>query len=74
MKVGDLICTSRAMIGVPKGSMALIIKVEETSPDLIDEDCPPNGQFSIHTVKFIGRTSGRATRRMLAHDLEVVSG
>tara|TARA_B110000438_G_scaffold205785_1_gene197457 strand:- start:828 stop:983 length:156 start_codon:yes stop_codon:yes gene_type:complete len=51
------------MIGVPKGSMALIIKVEV-----------PTETSKVYTVKFIGRTSGRATRRMLGHDLEVVSG
>jgi|LWDU01.1.fsa_nt_gi hypothetical protein len=75
MQVGNLIRINRAMIGVPAGSLALIIKVEETPPTLIDPDGGIDvEQFSIHTVKFIGATSGRATRRLLARDLEVVSG
>jgi hypothetical protein len=74
MKVGNLIRTTRAMIGVPAGSLALIIKVDETSPDLIDDAHVNIEAFSIHTVKFIGATSGRPTRRLLTKDLEVVSG
>ena len=75
MQVGNLVRITRAMIGIPTGSLALIIKVVETPPALIDNDGGIDvEQFSIHTVKFIGATSGRATRRLLAKDLEVVSG
>jgi hypothetical protein len=74
MQVGNLIRTTRAMIGVPMGSLALIIKVVETPPALIDNDGGIDvEQFSIHTVKFIGTVAGRDTRRLLTKDLEVVS-
>jgi len=75
MQVGNLVRITRAIAGVRADSLALIIKVEETSPNLIDFDgglLPLD--FSIHTVKFIGAVAGRDTRRLLTKDLEVISG
>jgi len=79
MQIGNLIRTTRRIAGVPVGSLALIIKVEEPSTEIIElafthGDCRV-GSNLVHTVQFIGgTTSGRPTRRMLARDLEVISG
>ena len=59
MKAGNLVRVTRAMIGVPAGSLGLLIKKERSEAD-----------FHIWTVKFMCREH---TRRLLGRDLEIVS-
>ena len=61
MTVGNLVRLNRAMIGVPTGSLGLLIK-KEKNRGLAD--------FHIWTVKFACRDH---TRRLLGRDLEIVS-
>jgi hypothetical protein len=61
MTVGNLVRVTRAMIGVPIGSLGLL--VEKTGATYAD-------QIEIWVVKFICREH---TRRLLGRDLEVVS-
>jgi hypothetical protein len=61
VKVGNLIRLTRAMIGVPTGSLGLLIKKEKTTGA---------ARFHIWTVKFLCREH---TRRLLSRDLEIVN-
>jgi hypothetical protein len=67
LQPGALIVINRAAIGIPAGSMALIIKT----------DLPARwqgglgaGREQIHTVQILG---SNRTRRYLARDLEVIN-
>ena len=59
MKPGNLVRVTRAMIGVPAGSLGLLIVKERSEAD-----------FNVWTVKFICREN---TRRLLGRDLKVIS-
>ena len=59
MSVGNLVRLRRAKIGVPAGSLGLLIKKEISDTD-----------FQVWTVKFVCKEH---TRRFLGRDLEVVS-
>jgi len=62
MKPGNLVRINRAMIGVPTGSLGLLIKKEK------NRDSHPG--LSVWTVKFVCRDH---TRRLLGRDLEVIN-
>ena len=59
MKVGNLVRLTRAMIGVPVGSLGLLIEKSLSEAD-----------FHVWTVKFFCREN---TRRLLGRDLKVIS-
>ena len=66
MRAGDLVMTTRAQIGVPAGSIGLIIKSHEPRARTI--------KHSIHEVQLYGvkHYSGHY-RRFLSRDLEVIN-
>ena len=59
MKAGNLVRLRRAKIGLPAGSLGLLVKKERSEAD-----------FNVWTVKFVCKEH---TRRFLGRDLEVVS-
>ena len=63
MRAGDLVKTTRASIGVPLGSVGLIIKSHKPRAETI--------KHSIHEVQLYGVKLG-CNRRFLSRDLEVV--
>ena len=67
MTPGNLIRINRTAIGVPAGSIALIIKSD--LPAQWAGGLGP-GREQIHTVQFLG---SNRMRRYLARDLEIVS-
>ena len=64
MRAGDLVKTTRAQIGVPLGSVGLIIKSHKPRAETI--------KHSIHEVQLYGVKLG-CNRRFLSRDLEVVN-
>ena len=64
MRAGDLVRTTRASIGVPLGSIGLIIKSHEPRAETI--------KHSIHEVQLYG-VKVQFNRRFLSRDLEVVN-
>ena len=64
MKAGDLVKVTRASIGVPLGSIGLIIKSHKPRAETI--------KHSIHEVQLYGVKLG-CNRRFLSRDLEVVN-
>ena len=64
MRAGDLVKVTRASIGVPLGSIGLIIKSHEPRAETI--------KHSIHEVQLYGVKLG-CNRRFLSRDLEVVN-
>ena len=64
MQAGDLVVTTRAQIGVPNGTIGLIIKSHEARAETI--------KHSIHEVQLYGVKLG-CNRRFLSRDLEVVN-
>ncbi len=64
MRAGDLVKVTRASIGVPLGSVGLIIKSHEPRAETI--------KHSIHEVQLYGVKLG-CNRRFLSRDLEVVN-
>ena len=64
MRAGDLVKVTRASIGVPKGSIGLIIKSHEPRAETI--------KHSLHEVQLYGVKLG-CNRRFLSRDLEVVN-
>ena len=69
MQVGDLVTTTRAQIGVPNGTIGLIIKSHK-----------PRGHYAkgtpwkIHEVQLYGvKHFSDYSRRFLSKDLEVVN-
>ena len=64
MRAGDLVKVTRASIGVPEGSIGLIIKSHEPRAETI--------KHSIHEVQLYGVKLG-CNRRFLSGDLEVVN-
>jgi len=68
MRAGDLVKTTRAQVGVPLGSIGLIIKSQAPRAETI--------KYSIHDVQLIGVVGALgypSTRRYLSIDLEVVN-
>jgi hypothetical protein len=61
MKAGNLVRLRRAKIGLPAGSLGLLVKKEKQRSET---------DFNIWTVKFVCK---EYTRRFLGRDLEVVS-
>ena len=64
MKAGDLVKVTRASIGVPLGSVGLIVKSHKPRAETI--------KHSIHEVQLYGVKLG-CNRRFLSRDLEVVN-
>jgi hypothetical protein len=64
MRAGDLVKVTRASIGVPLGSVGLIIKSHKPRAETI--------KHSIHEVQLYGVKLG-CNRRFLSRDLEVVN-
>ena len=64
MRAGDLVMTTRAQIGVPAGSIGLIVKSHKPRAETI--------KHSIHEVQLYGVKLG-CNRRFLSRDLEVVN-
>jgi hypothetical protein len=67
LQPGILVVIERAAIGVPAGSMALIVKSD--LPARWAGGLGP-GREKIHTVQILG---SNRTRRYLARDLEVIN-
>ena len=67
---GKLVQTTRAQIGVPRGTIGLVVESHGTRFD------PSDGTtMKIHTVQLLGTdTPGIRTRRYLCRDLEVTNG
>ena len=66
MQAGDLVVTTRAQIGVPNGTIGLIIKSHEPRAETI--------KHSIHEVQLYGvKHYSGYYRRFLSRDLEVVN-
>ena len=64
MRAGDLVKVTRASIGVPLGSVGLIVKSHEPRAETI--------KYSLHEVQLYGVKLG-SNRRFLSRDLEVVN-
>ena len=64
MRAGDLVKVTRASIGVPLGSVGLIVKSHKPRAETI--------KYSIHEVQLYGVKLG-CNRRFLSRDLEVVN-
>ena len=67
LQPGTLVAINRAAIGVPAGSMALIIKSDLPESQQVLEACE---REQVHTVQILG---SNRTRRYLARDLEVIA-
>ena len=66
MKVGDLVMTTRAQIGVSRGTIGLVIKSHQPRGDYLGQQT----KEKIHTVQLLGTdTPGIHTRRYLDRDL-----
>ena len=65
MRAGDLVKVTRASIGVPLGTVGLIIKSREPRAETI--------KHSIHEVRLMAIKSAVKYRRFLSRDLEVVN-
>jgi hypothetical protein len=64
MRAGDLVKVTRASIGVPEGSIGLIIKSHEPRAETI--------KHSLHEVQLYSVKLG-SNRRFLSRDLEVIN-
>lgn len=72
MIAGDLVKVTRASIGVPAGTMGLIL----SSCGDLDADIHPDAAEKIYFLQLIGTkvvTRNGRRRRYLARDLEVIS-
>ena len=69
MKPGDLVKTTRARIGTPKGTFGLIVKTAMTSTIVVESMGDPR----IHVVDLIGAEFVGVSRNFLSRDLEVIS-
>ena len=67
MNTGDLIRINRAIVGVPAGTLALIIKSDLPARWVGDSAA---AREVIHTVQLLGLNR---TRRFLSRDLEVIN-
>ena len=64
MRAGDLVKVTRASIGVPLGTVGLIVKSHKPRAETI--------KHSLHEVQLYGVKLG-CNRRFLSRDLEVVN-
>ena len=64
VRAGDLVRTTRASIGVPLGSIGLIIETHEPRAD--------GASYKIHELRLMAIKSAVKYRRFLSKDLEVV--
>jgi hypothetical protein len=69
MEVGSLVCLTRASIGIPEGSIALVVEKQQSSMPA-EVTGVPDSNIEIWVVKICGR---QHTRRFLSQDLKVVS-
>ena len=69
MQVGNLVKIKRASIGLPKGSIGLVVR-HFAQPLYSQEYAGPQPLYSLFEIQF---TNGR-TVRLLSRDLEVISG
>ena len=67
MKVGNLVLIKRASIGVPQGTIGLILESHKPHGGGISEE-------EIHLLHLIGTGTANHKRRYLSRDLEVISG
>ena len=67
MKVGNLVLIKRASIGVPQGTIGLILESHKPIGGGISEE-------AIHLLHLIGTDTKSHKRRYLSRDLEVISG
>ena len=67
MKAGNLVKVTRARIGLPSGTLGLIVKVLQRE---VDPNHPTNYWDSLYIVQLCGQNR---TRRFLWRDLEVLS-
>ena len=71
MKAGNLVKITRASIGIPAGTVGLIVEKLITTQDTLTEE---NGFELKPLVLFVVQMCGHThTRRWLARDLEVLS-
>jgi len=66
MKVGDLVTNTRASLGIPKGSVGLIINKQKsaTAGQYDDEG------YYVYEIQWLGRQMSHSRR--MARDLEVI--
>ena len=67
MKIGSLVKITRASIGIPEGTIGLIIEIVPARAETF-----PASELTYHIVELIGM-GRRAPRRYLPEDLEVLS-
>jgi hypothetical protein len=72
MKVGDLVKIRRAAIGVPVGTMGLIIASYDVSADYAIRGYSAAMGEKIHILRLLGARPGH-NRRYLGRDLEVIN-
>lgn len=65
MKVGDLVMTTRASIGIPVGTIGLIIETHEPRAN--------GASYKIHELRLMAIKSAVKYRRFLSRDLEVLN-
>ena len=66
MGIGDLIRNTRASLGIPKGSVGLIIgKNKSATAGQYDDE-----SYYVYEIRWVGRQMSRSRR--LARDLEVI--
>ena len=66
MQPGSLVRVRKSTLGVPRGSVGLILKAEEIPTDI------PGVMSQLYTVTFAGLGPG-APQTLLAGDMEVIS-
>jgi len=70
MKPGNLVEITRASIGIPAGTLALIVKSD--LPERFVGDSAA-AHMAIHTVQLIGNNKGISIRRFLERDMKEIS-
>ena len=60
MKVGDLVTNTRASLGIPKGSVGLIINKQKSA----------SANYYVYEIQWLGRRMSHSRR--MARDLEVI--
>jgi hypothetical protein len=68
MRAGDLVRIMRASIGVPAGTIGLILESHDSIPRLVSVP----GKELIHLLHLTGTSTPNHLRRYLARDLEIV--
>tara|TARA_Y100000310_G_scaffold85258_1_gene82079 strand:+ start:104 stop:322 length:219 start_codon:yes stop_codon:yes gene_type:complete len=69
MKPGDLVKITRPRLGMPKGTVGLIVYSVETTDIFVESMGDPR----IHMVDLIGSEFVGVSRTFLSRDLEVIS-